>query len=426
LARFFYSALFYLLIPLILIRLLWRSAKAPEYRRRWPERFGFLPTTNQSTTTKTIWVHSVSLGETLAAVPMIRRLQQRYPEAQLAVTTMTPTGSACVKNTFGDTVYHVYAPYDLPCAVNRFLRRVRPDLLIIMETELWPNLIHGCADQDIPVVLANARLSEKSARGYRRFAALTGPMLRSINYVAVQHEEDGNRFLALGLPAPQLLVTGNIKFDLTLDEPMRARAARLKAQWQAGCGRPILLVASTHRGEDDILLDAFERIRQHVPALLLVLVPRHPERFDDVTQRCLTRGLNTVRRSSGKPPAETDQVLIGDTMGELLVFFGACDIAFVGGSLVPTGGHNLIEPAAWQVPVLSGPHLFNFADASRLLLEAGGMAICKDARSIADSVTLLLGDPETAAQMGVAAKIVAEKNRGALDRLLAVIERQPW
>jgi 3-deoxy-D-manno-octulosonic-acid transferase len=426
LARFLYSVLFYLLTPLILIRLLWRSTKAPEYRRRWPERFGFVPTIDQEQTTKTIWVHSVSLGETLASVPMVRRLQQRYPEAQLVVTTMTPTGSACVKNSFGDTVHHVYAPYDLPCAVNRFLRRVRPNLLIIMETELWPNLIHGCADQNIPVILANARLSENSARGYRRFDSLTRPMLRCINHVAVQHEADGNRFLALGLPASQLLVTGNIKFDLTLDEPLRTRASQLRVQWQAGCRRPVLLVASTHRGEDDILLDALDRIRQHVPALLLVLVPRHPERFDDVTQRCLARGLNTVRRSSGKSPAETDQVLIGDTMGELLVFFGACDIAFVGGSLVPTGGHNLIEPAAWQVPVLSGPHLFNFVDVSKLLLEAGGMAICRDARSIANTVVGLLNDPDAAAQMGVAAKIVAEKNRGALDRLLTVIERQPW
>lgn len=425
-ARFFYSALFYLLIPLILIRLLWRSTRAPEYRRRWLERFGYVPGIDQAQTAKTIWVHSVSLGETLASVPMIRRLQQRYPEAQLVVTTMTPTGSACVKNTFGDRVYHVYAPYDLPCAVNRFLRRVHPDLLIIMETELWPNLIHGCADQNIPVVLANARLSEKSARGYRRFAALTEPMLQCIDSVAVQHEEDGNRFLSLGLPASQLAVIGNIKFDLTLDEPLRTRAAQLRVQWQAGCRRPVLLAASTHRGEDDILLDAFERIRQQFPALLLVLVPRHPERFDEVTQRCLARGLNAVRRSSGKSPAKTDQVLIGDTMGELLVFFGACDIAFVGGSLVPTGGHNLIEPAAWQVPVLSGPHLFNFADVSRLLLEAGGMAICKDARSIANTVIGLLGDPGAAARMGEAAKVVAEKNRGALDRLLAVIERQPW
>ncbi|WP_438951185.1 lipid IV(A) 3-deoxy-D-manno-octulosonic acid transferase [Porticoccus sp.] len=422
-ARFFYSVLFYLLTPLILLRLLWRGARAPEYRRRWPERFGFVPGVDQTQTAKTIWVHSVSLGETLASVPMIRRLQQRYPEAQLVVTTMTPTGSACVKNSFGDTVYHVYAPYDLPCAVKRFLQRVRPDLLIIMETELWPNLIHGCAERNIHIVLANARLSEKSARGYRRFAALTGPMLQCINTVAAQHEEDGQRFLLLGLPAPQLLVTGNIKFDLTLDEPLRARAAQLRTQWQAGSQRPILLVASTHRGEDDILLDAFEQIRQQFPALLLVLVPRHPERFDDVVKRCLARGLNTVRRSGGTSPATTDQVLVGDTMGELLVFFGACDIAFIGGSLVPTGGHNLIEPAVWQVPVLSGPHLFNFADVSRLLLAAGGMAICKDARSIADNVVVLLGDPDAAARMGAAAKTVAEKNRGALDRLLTVIER---
>ncbi|WP_461518314.1 lipid IV(A) 3-deoxy-D-manno-octulosonic acid transferase [Porticoccus sp.] len=421
-ARLVYSLLFYLLTPLILLRLLWRSRLAPEYRRRWGERFGFV--TDIPSVRQVIWVHSVSVGETLAAVPMIRELQRRYPHALLAVTTMTPTGSARVKAVFGDSVYHVYAPYDLPCVLRRFLKRLHPDLLVIMETELWPNLIHCCQEQQIPVVVANARLSANSAKGYRKFAALTSPMLGCINTIAAQHQADGERFLSLGLSAQQLVVTGNIKFDLDIDDELKQRAAELRSQWRGTSGRPVLLAASTHRGEDDIVLDAFARLLEHYPHLLLVLVPRHPERFDEVARLCEARKLQVVRRSGGVVPDCGDQVLLGDTMGELLLFFGACDIAFVGGSLVPVGGHNLIEPAAWQVPVLSGPQLFNFVEASRLLLQADGMAICEDATTIAAKVAELLASPETAARMGAAAKSVADNNRGALERLLAVIERQ--
>ncbi|MEZ5530381.1 MAG: lipid IV(A) 3-deoxy-D-manno-octulosonic acid transferase [Porticoccaceae bacterium] len=421
-ARFLYTLLFYLLTPLILLRLLWRSRRAPDYRCRWAERFGFVPPVAHGR--PVIWVHSVSVGETLAAVPMIRALQVRHPESLLAVTTMTPTGSARVRAVFGDSVYHVYAPYDLPCALGRFLKRVRPQLLVIMETELWPNLIHSCHSRGVPIVLANARLSEKSAGGYRKFSVLTGPMLKVIDAIAAQHRDDGERFLSLGLPEPRLTVTGNIKFDLDIDTSLSQQAADLKAQWQGESGRPIWLVASTHRGEDEIILDAFALLLEKFPSLLLVLVPRHPERFNEVAQLCESRGNTLVRRSSGAIPGRGDQVLLGDTMGELLLFFGACDIAFVGGSLVPVGGHNLIEPAAWQVPVLSGPHLFNFAEASRLLLDAGGMAVCVDASGIAEKVGELLATPQAATQMGEAAKSVAESNRGALARLLAVIERQ--
>jgi 3-deoxy-D-manno-octulosonic-acid transferase len=293
-----------------------------------------------------------------------------------------------------------------------------------METELWPNLVHHCRDRDIPIVVANARLSEKSARGSQKFLVLTLPMLQRINCIAAQHEDDGERFLELGLNENQLVVTGNIKFDLSLDDEIKTRAQSLKAQWQGDSNRPVLLVASTHRGEDEIILDSFEQIRLSFPELLLVLVPRHPERFDDVFQCCSNRGLQVIRRSSGESPSLEDQVLLGDTMGELLLFFGACDIAFVGGSLVPVGGHNLIEPAAWKVPVLSGPHVFNFSEASGLLLEAKGMAICEGPDVIAHQVTELFQNPALAAQMGAAAKLVADNNRGALDQLLDIIERQ--
>jgi len=324
-ARAIYSLLFYLLTPLILLRLLWRGRKAPDYRRRWSERFGFVPVVDAGR--QVIWVHSVSVGETLAAVPMIKQLQARHPEALLAVTTMTPTGSARVKAVFGSSIYHVYAPYDLPDVLHRFLNRIHPDVLVIMETELWPNLVHSCRGRNIPVVVANARLSEKSAKGYQTFSRLTLPMLQRINCIAAQHQDDGARFLELGLSERQLVVTGNIKFDLSLDDEIKTKAQVLKAQWQGDSKRPIWLVASTHRGEDEIILDSFEQIRLSFPELLLVLVPRHPERFDEVFQHCSRRGLHVVRRSTGASPSLGDQVLLGDTMGELLLFFGACDIA---------------------------------------------------------------------------------------------------
>lgn len=417
-----YSLLFYLLTPFILLRLIWRGRKAPDYRKRWAERFGFVPAVDPGQ--QVIWVHSVSVGETLAAVPMIKQLQLRYPEALLAVTTMTPTGSARVRAVFGESVYHVYAPYDLPDVLSRFLRRVQPSILVIMETELWPNLVHCCRDRDIPIVVANARLSEKSAKGYGKFSKLTGPMLRRINCVAAQHEDDGARFLGLGLSKKQLVITGNIKFDLHLDDDLKSRAAALRAQWQSETNRPVLLVASTHRGEDEIILDSLEQVRRSCPELLLVLVPRHPERFDEVAQLCAGRNLKVVRRSGGNPPSLDDQVVLGDTMGELLLFFGACDIAFVGGSLVPVGGHNLIEPAAWQLPILSGPHLFNFSEASRLLLAEKGMVVCENAEDIAGKVLELIENPAVASQLAASAKAVADNNRGALNRLLGVIEHQ--
>lgn len=425
LARFFYTAFLYLIMPLVLLRLLWRARRAPAYGRRWQERFGFVsPIPRQR---RVIWVHSVSVGETLAAVPMIRRLQQTYPEALLAVTTMTPTGSERVVAAFGDTVYHVYAPYDLPDAVSRFVRRVHPDLLIIMETELWPNTINSCARRGIPVVLANARLSEKSRNGYRRFISLVAPMLAQLTTVAAQTGTDAERFLSLGVKPDQLQVTGNIKFDLELGENQRNEAEVLGAQWRGrsqwrdGGGRPVWLAASTHRGEDEIILDALADVVQIYPDLLLVLVPRHPERFDEVAELCRKRGHATVRRSAAVVPASTDQILLGDTMGELALFFGACDLAFVGGSLVPVGGHNLIEPATWGVPVLSGSSLFNFSEVAGLLRSVKGLEICDSAAEIAACVKNLLDDGERRRAMGNAARAVADANRGAMDRLLGLV-----
>ena len=420
-SRFFYSISIYLLSPFILLRLLYRALRAPAYARRWRERFGFVAQTNGG---KTIWLHSVSVGETLAAVPLVKALQQRYPDYRLTVTCMTPTGSERIQAAFGDSVDHYYAPYDMPDSVARFLNRVRPELLLIMETELWPNTIAACSSRSIPVILANGRLSAKSAAAYGKIPRLVGSMLRSISAVVAQHDDDGNRFARLGLPPEALTISGNIKFDLHLDSEVRAKAQSLTTEWQGENQRPVLLAASTHAGEDELILQAYGQIKEALSvAPLLVLVPRHPERFNQVAQLCEQAGFVVARRSTGEPTAPAD-ILLGDTMGELMSFYGACDLAFVGGSLVPTGGHNMIEAAAWGVPVVTGPHLFNFAEASRLLIEGDAMIVCEDADSLAEQCIGLFANRQRCTQMGDAAHRIAEANRGALDRLLAVIDHR--
>ena len=417
--RHLYSVFFYLLMPLILLRLLFRGMAAPNYRKRWLQRFGFFtpPELNKDT----IWLHAVSVGETLAAVPLVKALQTKYPDHRLLITCMTPTGSERITAAFGDSVDHSYAPYDTPDAVARFLRRVQPKMLIIMETELWPNTVAGCYKRQIPVILANGRLSEKSARGYGRVPGLSAPMLGQLTAVAAQHGDDGARFTELGLSAKNLYITGNIKFDLDLSAEVRQSAEALRQQWSGTTQRPILLAASTHRGEDEIILQAFGLIKQSVDNLLLVLVPRHPERFNQVGVLCREAGYSLARRSSNDSVEQAD-ILLGDSMGELMTFFGACDIAFVGGSLVTNGGHNMIEPAAWGKPTLSGLSVFNFAEVSRLLAEAGGLSLVEDAAALADATIELIENPEQAQQMGQQAQRVAEANRGALKRLLTVID----
>lgn len=421
--RLIYTAIFYLLTPLIILRLLLRATKAPAYASRWSERFGFVPpSVRRDDSKEVIWLHAVSVGETLAAVPLVVALQEKYPAHRLMVSCMTPTGSERIKAAFGDSVDHCYAPYDMPDSLARFLNRVKPKMLIIMETELWPNTIAACHKRNIPVVLANGRLSEKSARAYRRIRPLVRPMLSQLTAVAAQHSDDGARFTELGLAQSALTVTGNIKFDLSLDQAVRDKAQNLSGEWRGESQRPVLLVASTHRGEDEIILDAFSQIKAEIENLLLVLVPRHPERFNQVADLCTSRGFSLARRSSGEPVAEAD-ILLGDTMGELMSFYGACDIAFVGGSLVATGGHNMIEPAAWGVPVLSGPQLFNFSEASRLLLQADAMTVCDSAEQLAGQAVELFRDNQRRQHMGASARRVAEANRGALKRLVELVGR---
>jgi 3-deoxy-D-manno-octulosonic-acid transferase len=421
--RFFYSLLFYLLIPFILLRLLWRSPAAPAYAQRWAERFGFFQAL--VTDKKVIWLHTVSVGEFIAALPLIRRLQADN-RLQLVITTTTPTGSERVRAALGDAVFHVYAPYDLPDVLGRFLRRVKPAVFITMETELWPNTIAACASHKIPCLLINGRLSEKSARGYGKLAGLTAPMLRRISHAGIQNGADTARFLALGMTAECAEVTGNIKFDLTLDDDLRSRAALLKSDLSEPGQRLVWIAASTHQGEDELILDAFARIRAaDFPAaknLLLVLVPRHPERFDSVAQLCEKRGFALARRAQGDSTRGKD-ILLGNTMGELMLLFGASDMVFMGGSLVPNGGHNFIEPAAWQLPLVSGEHLFNFAEVARLLRVAGALTLAANAEQLAQQLLALIKDETARTEAGAAAAQVARDNRGALDKTLAFIYR---
>lgn len=410
-----YTILLYLIQPLVWFRLLWRSRKAPDYRKRWLERYGFCKNKVKS---GGILVHAVSVGETLAAIPLIKTLQKQYPQLPITVTTMTPTGSKQVKTLLKDSVSHVYLPYDLPCAIHRFLKAVKPKLVIIMETELWPNLISQCHNQKIPLIIANARLSERSANRYHKLGKAISKLLTKISTVAAQNKQDGERFLSLGLPTEHLTVTGSIKFDIELTD--KQSLAQLKQQWQLH--RPVLIAASTHSGEDEIILSAFQRLLKNHSNLLLILVPRHPERFKTVEELISDNKLNYIKRSTKQIPTEQTQVILGDTMGELLELYGLANIAFVGGSLIEHGGHNPLEPALHHIPIISGKYFFNFKVICEQLIEANGMLICDStADSLYSTVNSLLNDDNRCQQIGENAYQVLKRNQGALNRLLKVI-----
>lgn len=414
--RSLYTLLYYLLLPFVFIRLLWRARKAPNYARRWGERLGFFQAPER---TGGLWLHSVSVGETIAAAPLIKQIQQTYPDLPIVITTMTPTGSDRVRALFGDSVFHVYVPYDIPGAVKRFLAKTRPKMTLVMETELWPNLIHHCFQQRIPVVVANARLSERSARGYSRFPSLVGDMLSKISLIAAQSSGDGERLVNLGLDSEHLRVTGSVKFDIQVPSDVKAQAEDLRLTW--GKDRLVWIAASTHEGEDEQVLDAYQQLLASRPETLLVLVPRHPERFNQVADLCLSRGLSIARRSLNEEVDVSTQVLVGDTMGELLLLYAASDIAFVGGTLVETGGHNFLEPAALGLPVFSGPHLFNFTEVSRMLIGAGAMETVENSNELASAILTVLDDRSLSRTMGQAGLAVVEDNRGAQQRVFELI-----
>ncbi|WP_348720550.1 lipid IV(A) 3-deoxy-D-manno-octulosonic acid transferase [uncultured Alcanivorax sp.] len=417
--RIFYSALWYLLLPFLFLRLWLRGRQAPAYRQRWKERmaWGYRPGTLKNS----LWVHAVSVGETLAAVPMIERLLADYPQMPLLVTTTTPTGSERVKALFGDRVTHVYCPWELPTALNRFLRAFDPKTVIVLETELWPNLCAAVKRHGAKLMLMNGRLSEKSYRGYRKFPRLVRPMMARFDALAVQTPVEAKRYVALGAWPERVHAIGSVKFDMSLDDAVRQAAGDLRA---AIGERPVWIAASTHPGEDEPVLAAHKALLETAPQTLLMLVPRHPERFDSVAQLVRQQGLGLARRSKQDTIAADTQVYLADTMGELLMLFGVADVAFVGGSLVPVGGHNLLEPAGWGKPVLTGPHLHNFTAISNLLDDAGALTLVDNADALAIALQALFRYPDQRQRQGQAAAAVVEANRGALEKGLKLISEQ--
>ena len=361
----------------------------------------------------------MSVGETMAAVPLVRALQDAFDDIDILLTTTTATGAETVARMLGDTVQHAYFPYDLPQAVQRFLEHFQPRILLVMETELWPNTFAVCHRRGLPIVLANARLSARSLRGYQRVAALSRDIVRSIDHIAAQTHDDAARFIALGADPQRIAVIGSLKFDLDLPASVHEQAAAVRRE--LGINRPLLIAASTREGEEALVLDAFREVERQLPHTLLLLVPRHPERFDEVAQLCASRGLRFKRRSQSSTCGDQDQVYLVDSMGELPRHYAAADVAFVGGSLLPFGGHNVLEPAVLGRPVLVGPHTFNFTEIVRLLVDAGGLVVVADAQQLAQAAIRWLRDSNERDRVGGLARDIVHRHRGATHRTVGVV-----
>ena len=415
--QFIYSALFYFLAPLILLRLLWRSIKAPAYRYRWRERFALYP---QALPQHVIWFHAVSVGESEALFPLLKKIQQHHPEAKLLVTTTTPTGSARVQAVMKDTVTHVYLPYDMPDVVQSFIGHFKPTLAVIMETEIWPNLYTCCGQHHIPLYLINARLSERSARGYQKISQFVRSTLDNVSIIATQTQDDAQRFVSLGAKTDAIKVMGNIKFDISVPEITLADGHQLKNTLFAN--RFVWVIASTHKEEEAIFITLYQHIKLQIPELLLLLVPRHPERFIEVKRLCEQKQLKTVSRTSGEPVTQATDVYLVDTMGELKMIYAASDIAFVGGSMVPTGGHNILEAVAVGVPVLFGPYMSNFKEIARGILNQQAAIQCVDNDAIVQSVLSLYHQPNERLELVAKGQVFLKQNQGAIARIYAMLE----
>jgi 3-deoxy-D-manno-octulosonic-acid transferase len=414
--RILYNLLTYLLFLPYVGYWLIRGITNRAYLQRIGERLGF----GYPRLDRCIWIHAVSVGEVVAAVPLIRALGRRYPDRQLLVTTVTPTGAARVAALFGDEVHHTYIPFEAPHVVNRFFSATNPEIALVLETEIWPNLYRGCGVRGIPLVLVSARISPKSVRSYRRLLPLFRETLSHGIVIAAQSEADAKRFLSLGAAPERTRVTGNIKFDVELPADLPARGGELRADLFGE--RPVWIAASTHEGEEEIVLAAQQELLKTHPEALLVLVPRHPQRFAAVRDMIIKQGMGVVSRTDAAPCSAATQVFLGDTMGELTLFYAASDVAFVAGSLVPIGGHNLLEPAALGLPLLSGPHVFNAQEIADMFVAKGACKLVNDSAELAAAVGELLFDPETATRLGEAGREILERNRGSLDRLMGMIE----
>ncbi len=414
--RYLYTFLFYLILPFLFLRLLWRSRRIPGYRQGWAERLGYYPYRLE----KSIWVHAVSVGETIAALPLIKALLQEFPQFPLVVTNMTPTGAARVRAALKETVKQVYIPYDIPRAVNRFLKCMNPQVAIVMETELWPNLFASCHESSIPIVILNARLSPQSAQGYARIPSLTRDIFISIHSLAAQSSADAERFIALGLPREKVTVTGNLKFDLELPGDLSDKSEAL--QNYLGKERLIWIAASTHPGEEEIILAAHHLILKKYPSALLILVPRHPDRFAAVAALAKQQAFNVVCRSSGDACLPHTQIYLGDTMGELLLLYEVAHVAFVAGSFAQVGGHNMLEPAVLHKPIITGPVLFNFVEISQMLVKTKGMMIVQNGEELAAEVERFFADEQYRHLTGENAYQVVAANRGALKRQMELVK----
>jgi 3-deoxy-D-manno-octulosonic-acid transferase len=409
----------YLLIPLILYRLAVRGLRYREYFGRWRERFGFFPDPHIR---ESIWIHAVSMGEVNAALPLIDALMQRHPHTPFVITTVTPTGSERVRRVYGDRVFNVYLPYDLPASILRFLKRVHPRVSVVMETEIWPNLFLECASRDIPVILANARLSEKSFRGYGPVRPLAKQAVASVRYIAAQSATDAGRLRELGAEPDRLGVVGNLKYDMSVPPDLGEQAHAMRHTW--GAQRPVWIAASTHEGEELPVLKAHTEVLRQFPDALLLIAPRHPERFKPVSLACRNFGFVTRTRSEDGTASIDTQCFVVDTLGELLRFYATTDVAFVGGSLVPIGGHNILEPAALAVPVVVGPKTFNFADITASLLDSGAAVQIDDGQALGSVIIKLLADPELRLRTGRAAKNAFEREQGGVLRTVAIVDRE--
>jgi 3-deoxy-D-manno-octulosonic-acid transferase len=414
--RILYLLALYLAAPLISVMLLWRGLWDRSYWHHFGERFGF----GARQPPGGVWLHAVSVGEVQACAPLVAALSRRYPELPLCVTTFTPTGAARARALFGNVAQVRFVPFDLPGAVRRFLARVQPRLAVIFETELWPNLYRECGRRRIPLVLASARLSARSVGRYQRLGRLFADTLAQAAVVAAQGAADAERFRALGADPHSTHITGNLKFDFELPPDIGARGAALRAEFAPS--RPLWVAGSTHGGgEEQALIDTVRRLRESLPGTLLVMAPRHPQRFAEAAQALTQSGIRYVRRSQGQP-LQDSEVLLLDSLGELLDFYAAADVAFVGGSLVAVGGHNLLEPAALGVPVLTGPHNFNSAEVARLLIERGAAELVHNPAELSARLQQLFAEPAERARRGAAGRDCIEANRGALQKLLALIE----
>ncbi|WP_162062307.1 lipid IV(A) 3-deoxy-D-manno-octulosonic acid transferase [Vibrio taketomensis] len=417
LIRLLYSLLLAFLSPVLLYSLYKKKAGKPSFGPRWKEHFGFTPKTNAD---QPIWIHAVSVGEVIAAIPIIQGIKQQCPEQAIVVTTTTSTGAAQLSK-LGELIEHRYMPIDFAWCVKGFLRQVKPAQLLIIETELWPNTLHCVAKAGIPISVLNARLSERSAKRYAKFQFIFNQLAQNLSQVLCQYSSDAERFIALGLIQQQVHVTGSVKFDISVPSSALEQGQALRAQ--IGKHRPVWVASSTHQGEDEIVLAAHTQLQQSLPNALLIIVPRHPERFEQVFNLANSFGFETVKRSSSATITNNTNVYIADTMGEMLTILASADICFMGGSLIgdKVGGHNFLEPAALSMATLTGPSFYNFAEIAHLLMEKQALSVCDNAPEISAKLTELFNHCERRLQMGQAALQVVESNRGALSKTLTLI-----